>query len=828
MNLLTLPELLDILDYTPGERVTINTQGSAGRFTSRVARVDEITAEQPQDVNVWFGICPVRPGTAGRGKAEDVTRLPALWADLDVKPGGCPDMDTARAIIDDLSMMLNVRPAAVIYSGHGLQPLWAIDVEDGDITDDNRAAMQTLLRRWGRLVAHVADLHHSAVDSVYDLPRILRAPGSVNHKSDPVAVLTLTDTGRPLALQEVDDALLAYGIPAMDGDDAQLDAVQSDPSGWAWAPSTCSYASRTIKAWIAETPRGRHPWLTSCYVRLAAMHAHDCITQDDHTAAKYAIAERFRTLLATGEKREETPGEIAEAYAWGIARAATFAPDRRARELGNHPHLTPADSDPNDPFGVGLPSTGTDDAPAMQVINEPVDVAKVGESFGPTEDGTARAFVRLHSSSFRYCPQRGWLHWIGSRWEWDEAGRHRETIKAVARSLPSGEGWASYKRRALSASGISGIATQAQTDPSLTVHIDQLDSNPYEINTPGGIVDLRTGRLRPADPDALHTRTTAVAPDFDRTSTLLTSFLDATFGGDAELIGYVQRVLGLAAIGTTLEQVLPFGHGSGANGKSTLLETAMHTFGRGDGGYAISAPSEMLMMRKYSEHPAEIAQLAGARLVVLSELEDGARFAEARIKQLTGRDSINARFMARNPFTFTPSHTFFLLGNSKPAATTGGDAFWRRLRLIPFAHTVPEQERDPRLGEKLATEADAFLAWVIDGARDYLAGGMRTPAAISEATAEYARDEDTVGRFVEDRLILSPAAHVAMRDVRHAYETWCSDVGEIPVSAKRLGSELRRRWGLTEARTASTKSYVGAMLTGDESVTGEDDQGWYR
>ena len=245
--------------------------------------------------------------------------------------------------------------------------------------------------------------------------------------------------------------------------------------------------------------------------------------------------------------------------------------------------------------------------------------------------------------------------------------------------MPDGDGWANYKKRALSATGTTGIARQAESEPAFAVHIDDLDANPWQLNTPGGVVDLRTGEMSEPDPTALHTRSTSVSPDFDRRPEVFERFLHDTFGGDEQVAGFVQRILGLAAIGKVLEQMLPFAHGSGANGKSTLVETSMDALGRGEAGYAISAPAEMLMVRRHSEHPAELAQLAGARLVVCSELEDGARFAEARIKQLTGSDSINARFMRGNPFTFQPSHTIFLLGNHKPTASVGGMAFWLSL-----------------------------------------------------------------------------------------------------------------------------------------------------
>lgn len=482
------------------------------------------------------------------------------------------------------------------------------------------------------------------------------------------------------------------------------------------------------------------------------------------------------------------------------------------------PPSTPAPAAP--PKGTG--TDGHTPEPVSSVDARPLDANGVGTHYGPTEDGTARALVHLHKDRLRYCPQRGqWLTWTGSRWEWDTGEHHRELIRNIARTLPDGEGWASYKRRALSAAGVTGIARLAQSDAHVTVHIDHLDARPYELNTPGGIVDLRTGTLRPAEPSALHTRTTEVTPDYDRASDLLQTFLRTTFGDDPKLIAYVQQILGIATIGTVLEQILPFGFGSGANGKSTLLDATQHALRTGEEGYAISAPSEMLMVRKHSEHPAEVAQLSGARLVVCSELEEGARFAESKVKLLTGGDSINARFMRRDPFTFRPSHTFFLLGNSKPQAATGGHAFYRRVRLIPFEHVVPEEQRDPRLPEKLQEDAPALLAWITQGAAAYLSGGLSTPAHVTEATAEYASEQDTVGRFVTERCEVGPGLAVTARELRAAYEQWCMETGEHPASAKRLAQDLTTH-GAEPFQSNGMRKYRGIeLIQHEESGTRE-------
>lgn len=444
------------------------------------------------------------------------------------------------------------------------------------------------------------------------------------------------------------------------------------------------------------------------------------------------------------------------------------------------------------------------------------------------EDALAQAFVAEVASTVRYVPQRKrWLTWNGARWEWDEVEAHREHIKHVARRLPrDSKTAAAFRRKMLSSSGISGVANMARTDPRIVVHVDDLDAHPLELNTPAGIANLTTGQITPPDPARLHTRTTAVAPDFDMPAPRWTKFLDDTFGGDQAMISYVQRLLGVAAIGEVREQILPLGIGVGANGKSVFVEACTNVLGRGERGYAIAANAEMLMVRKFQEHATELAQLAGARLVVCSELEDGARFAEARVKLLTGSDSISARFMARDFFTFTPSHTFLLVANHKPMATVGGLGFWRRVRLLPFHHVVPEQDRDPHLPDKLRAEWPAILAWIIRGAADYNQGGMRTPAGITAATEDYARDEDSMERFIADSCHLSPGSdlvRIRTSKLRAAYEQACREVGDEPVTARRFTQELRDRFGVGTAKSNGARFFTGITLLQVDDDTVDDD-----
>ena len=507
-----------------------------------------------------------------------------------------------------------------------------------------------------------------------------------------------------------------------------------------------------------------------------------------------------------------------------------------ARALRAAGYGTPAPERARPAAAVQAETQATEQAETLNVDSASRPPAR---TYSRTDDGNAQRLVDEHTEQLRYCPQRGtWLAWDGARWRWDHAGRVHEYARSLARALPAdSDDDRKHRQRTLSARSLRAMVMLATTDPRVAVDLQDLDARPYELNTPGGTIDLRTGQLHPADPGALHTRITTVTPDSDQTPTRWLQFLADTFAGDPAMTAYVQRLLGLALIGTVLEQVLPFAYGEGANGKTTLLGAVQRIVGLGEDGYAQAANAEMLLATQGSGHPTELARLAGARLVVSSELEDGQRFAEAKVKQLTGRDAISGRFMRQDFFTFTPTHSLWLLANHMPAVRAGGMAFWRRVRLIPFLHTVPVEKRDPHLEDHLVQqEGPGILAWLAQGAADYLREGLAEPSAVRAATRAYERDQDTVGRFVDEACQLGPAQQQGMAvkvpDLRSAYETWCRTEGESPVSAKALTLTLRSRYGVESDREKTTRWYRGLrLLDGDASPAAASDEqppGWWQ
>ncbi|MFE0654572.1 phage/plasmid primase, P4 family [Streptomyces sp. NPDC059534] len=449
-----------------------------------------------------------------------------------------------------------------------------------------------------------------------------------------------------------------------------------------------------------------------------------------------------------------------------------------------------------------------------------------------SDRGNAKLFIRLYQTDFRHVPGLGWYRWDTTRWQVDEddsvlwaAG---EIGEHLATTDPTGEHAAEalrkHRRRSLSTAGLNALLAQAKSAPGMVLRAEHLDADPYALCTPAGIVDLRTGLVRMPDPNKdFHSRSTTVGPAvvpiprFQR-------FLADTFGDDTEgagMIAFLQLLLGYSITGDVGGQVMPFLFGAGKNGKSVLLDVLMKLLG----DYADAAPPGFLMARPYEGHPTDLAELHGRRVVVCSEVKPGDKFDEARVKLLTGGDRIKARRMRQDFFSFNPTHKLWLLGNHRPEVGTGGFAFWRRMRLIPFERTVSDDRKIDNLADILvAEEGSGILNWLIDGARRYLAGekDLTGPDKVRIATTAYAETEDHTGRFFDEACILGPDCRTEQKTLYEAYRAWCSSEGCLAMSNRTFAARARELLGLSSPKemilSNSRKYYPGIGLLAQEET----------
>ncbi|MER8062477.1 MULTISPECIES: phage/plasmid primase, P4 family [unclassified Streptomyces] len=449
-----------------------------------------------------------------------------------------------------------------------------------------------------------------------------------------------------------------------------------------------------------------------------------------------------------------------------------------------------------------------------------------------SDRGNAKLFVSLYADDYRHVPGLGWFRWDGTRWQVDEddtvlwaAGDLAELLASTdPRGIHSAAALQRHRRRALSTSGMNAMLTQAKSAPGMVLNAALLDADPYALCTPAGIVDLHTGLTRPSHPDRdFHSCSTAVAPEPVPTPRW-TRFLDDTFGEGAEgreMVGFLQLLLGYSITGDVGAQVMPFLFGSGKNGKSVLLDVLMKLLG----DYADAAPPGFLMARSYEGHPTDLAELHGRRVVVCSEVKPGDRFDEARVKLLTGGDRIKARRMRQDFFSFRPTHKLWLLGNHRPEVGTGGFAFWRRMRLIPFERIVPDDRKVDNLADILVSEeGPGILNWLIVGARRYLAGekDLTGPGRVRIATTAYAETEDHTGRFLGESCTIEPGLRAEQTQLYAAYRAWCRNEEAPAVSSRAFAARVRELVGLASPKdmilSNQRKYYPGIGLVADEET----------
>ena len=425
-----------------------------------------------------------------------------------------------------------------------------------------------------------------------------------------------------------------------------------------------------------------------------------------------------------------------------------------------------------------------------------------------TDEALALRFTARHENRLRYVAAWGkWMILDKDCWRPDDTILAFDLARAICREASIRCHDDRLGPSIASAKTVSAVERLAKADRRHAATVDQWDRDPWLLNTPGGVLDLRTGQIRPSQPDDYLTKVTAVAPSEDGCP-LWGEFLDKITRGSKQLQLFLQRMTGYCLTGITKEHALFFAYGTGRNGKGTFINTVTAILA----GYAAIASMETFTASANDRHPTDLAMLRGARLVSAQETEEGRRWAESRIKALTGGDPVTARFMRQDFFTYLPQFKLLGAGNHKPGLRNVDEAIRRRFNLIPFDLKIPKSEQDADLPDKLKAEWPGILQWMIDGCLVWQEMGLAAPDAVRQATDDYLDAEDAMAIWVADQTKRIGYGNTEAGALFGSWRRWALGAGEEPGSQKAFSQALEAR-GYRKTRTTNGRmAFEGIAL----------------
>lgn len=437
----------------------------------------------------------------------------------------------------------------------------------------------------------------------------------------------------------------------------------------------------------------------------------------------------------------------------------------------------------------------------MDNVVKMIDRALDGDPL--TEDRLALRFSERHAHDLRHVAVTAtWFRWDNTRWRPEETTLAFDLARDSCRRDATEFGNGSAPSSVYSAKTVAAVERMAKADRRQAATLDQWDTLDLLFNTggtngmPDQTFDLSTGKPQPPNPHDYITKRTAgaVAPP-GSPHPAWSAFLNRILP-DIETQKFLQRFVGYCCTGITTEHVFVFAYGTGANGKSTFINTIVRLLG----DYATIADVGTFIASNHERHPTDLAKLHGARLVVAQETDKGRRWDEAKIKTMTGGDRMTARFMRGDFFDFVPKFKLFITGNHKPRLDNVDEAMRRRLLLVPFTVQIPPEERDHELPDKLQAEGPAILRWALEGCGEWRRIGLQPPEAVTRATEDYFSDQDTTQQWFDDCIeIAPPTAFARSGELFASWRQWCLERNLNPGSVNALADALYER-GFERAR----------------------------
>lgn len=714
--------------------------------------------------NVYWTVNQTRRPMCKKASKTDMAAGIMLWADADPKVKELGDYAEARAELkDELLPVVRQTASIIIDSGNGLQVFWRLS--EPFSLPDGLDAYEALNTRVG-----------IAFDgpSTFSADHVMRLPGTLNYPSP---------------------AKLKKGYPSMpsrarlllaDGPSYTVEQIEGLIAGRALAQRLAQY--------LRARPQARARWRGGV----------EGLADTSHSAMLFSMVSMLRGK--GGFTLDETK-ELVMSWAPGGPLHNAHDPDRDFKRCWDRCHA----------------ASGQPDSPIAGAGGEPAPKADSARATAAalSEDQLALSFVAQHGAWFRWTPGMDWMRNETTHWVRDDERRRFSVARKICRQAGMSVSGSDKKlARALSsAKTVAAVLTMAQADERVVLPVDAWDRDPMVLNTPGGAYDLETGKRLVSSTD-LFTQIIAVAPDPTMKTPTWLRFLSEIFVNDLEMVEFIQRLCGYCLTGDRREQKLPFFYGTGANGKSVLIDELRATMGT----YALNLPSEALMRQHYAAHPTELAQLRGKRLAISSELEDGAHWAESRIKGLTGDATLTARFMRQDFFEFKQTQKHIVVGNFKPRLKGDDPAIARRMVLVPFTEKFTGHRCDPLLAVQLAAERPGITAWMIDGARKWVRDGLRIPEKVRQASDEYLSANDDIGLWLEDCCVIGSLFKGPAAALYKSFAEWKEAAGERPQSMTAWGARMGQRFA--KSRTAAFRGYDGVALRPSQASTSDAAQSY--
>ena len=452
--------------------------------------------------------------------------------------------------------------------------------------------------------------------------------------------------------------------------------------------------------------------------------------------------------------------------------------------------------------------------------NHPAAVSPVADKkkrFNLTEMGNAERLVARNGDNLRYCIEfEEWLTWNGKTWIEDRKKQiERIAIKTFREMYIEAAKENDVDRRnkltkwAQSSEKSSVFLNSInRAEAMLPVTQDELNKDLFKVNCSNGVIDLKTGELLSHDRHMMMTKNTHVEYQPNAKCPKWIDFLESIMKDEKgnikhDLIEFLQKAIGYTLTGDTSEQVAFFLWGTGRNGKSTFINIVKEILG--DYGKQTNADTFTSKMHEGGINN-DIARLHGSRFVSAVESEDGQKLSESLIKQLTGGEPITARFLRKEFFEFVPEFKIFFTTNHKPIVKGDDEGIWRRIRLIPFTYTVPKEEVDKQLPEKLRAELPGILRWAVEGCLKWKQEGLGEPADVKAATDEYKEEMDLLSNFMEDCCVVMPAAKIPVNVIHKEYMKWADENGEYPMKQRAFSNRLQMK-GFNKRKSTGNKTF---------------------